>query len=165
MDLKLKQYPVQILTSHFMVTGTFTPRGDPFIFLNDDGVTTFAITEATITPLTPGAGVGDVSIPELRVPKREAQIFIIGDYTAQEARPLPKTGVMSCFTNAYVVHGEFHMSPEVTPQDLFFVQKGPFYVATTAEVYSLIQLTTEVSGEADMLFVNGQSVEVFYIDK
>ncbi|NDJ36859.1 MAG: hypothetical protein GYB64_19575 [Chloroflexi bacterium] len=165
MEIELKTYPIQLLTSHYMITGSITPRGNPSIFLNDPRLDVYEINSATINPLEAGTPVATITVPTAYVPRGKTQVIILGDYTVDEAQPMPKTEVMAVFTDTYLVHGHYHMAQEVTGSDLFFVQKGPMYPVTRAEIYTLRPIREPIGGEADLLYINGELVESFYLEE
>ena len=141
-----------------------TPLGDPGTFINDDKKPTLIIDEATATPLDTGSRTGDISIPQLHVPKTKVHIVIIGNYTAAEARPMPKTALMACFTNTFIIRGNYHMSPEMNGPEVFFEGRGIFFPVTVADIFNHKQLTNPIEGNAELLYINGALVEMLYED-
>jgi len=165
MQPEFKTYQAQVLTPNYMITGVFTPRGDPFVFINDVNVNSFTIQVASLTPLRPDARTGEIAARDLIIPRAMAEVLIIGEYTVGEARPLPKTELLTCYTESYVIRGQIHMSPEVSGLDVFNALRGPFYAATDVEIFCLRQTMVDVSGVADLVFINGETIEAYSVDR
>lgn len=161
MEVRTVTKLIDILTADYHVSGTLEMRGNPAVYLNDQTVDVFTILDATVTPLMPGTQVGEMQIARFYVPKNKIQVVLL-DMAVQEAQLLPTRKHLVCFTDTYVVKGHFSTGPETASLDVFSVSPGPFFPAVDAEVVPLRPLTTEMGGETDLLYVRGDSVEMFY---
>ena len=161
MQVLVNTKAVEILTGSYQVSGKLEIRGNPAVFLNDNTVRTLAVLDATVTPLAVGTSVGPMSVAKFYVPKAEPQVVLI-DMTIQEAQLLSTKIDAVCFTDSYIVRGEFSTGPETKPPDLFTASAGPFFPAQNAEVLPVRPLTEDLGGQADLVFVRGDAVRVFY---
>lgn len=162
MEVQLRHYPVDCLANGYLVSGEFTPRGDPFIFINDNNITTFTIDNASLTPLVADALVAEMKPSAAYVPKTQVQVMMFGNYTIDDARPLQTTIRAVAFTDTYVIRANFHTSPEVQIGDFLFVIDRPFFAISRAEIFALRPLSTEVGGEIDLAFVNRDAIRTYY---
>lgn len=162
MQIQTTTYPIEIMTADYQVAGMFSPRGNPAMFVNDQSVQAFTLSDATFTPLMPGANIGAVSAPTLYVPKQHAQILLVGELAPADASLLPKPLPLVCFTDTYAVRGTFHVGAETQPADLLSDTAGTFLSATDAEIYSLRPLGQAISGAADLLFINKYAIRGFH---
>lgn len=162
MQIQTTPYPIEILTADYQIAGTFSTRGNPAMYINDVGVQTFAVEQATFTPLMPAAHIGEMTMPTVYVPKANAHILLIGDYTAADAQVLPKEIPLICFTDTYAIRGTFHVGAETQPADVFTDMASAILPVTGAEIYSLRPLMHDISGASDLLFVNRAAVRAFH---
>ncbi len=163
MQIRTSEYPIEIFTGYFQVSGVIDSRGEPASFINDERQPNFTIRDGTMTPLTKGVPVGEITPPSLiYMPKDEVEVFIVGDYPIAEAKPMPKTILMACYTDTYVIRGYYHMPAEVKADDVFKVVKGPFFAVSNAEIYTLRPTAMDIRGEAELLYINGDSVRIYY---
>ncbi len=162
MEVQLKTYPVDCLANGYLVSGELTPRGDPFIFINDNNITTFAIENATLTPLVADSLVAEMQQSTAYVPKTQVQVLMFGNYTIEDARPLQTTQRVVAFTDTYVIRANFHTSPEVQIGDFLFVIDRPFFAISNAEIFALRPLSTEVGGEIDLAFIQRDAIRTYY---
>lgn len=162
MEVQLHHYPVDCLASGYLASGEFTPRGDPFIFINDHNITTFTIDNANLTPLAADSLVAEMKQSAVFVPKSQVQVIMFGNYSIEDARPLQTTKRVVAFTDTYVIRANFHTSPEVQVGDFLFVTDRPFFAISKAEIFALRPLSTEVGGEIDLAFVHRDAIRSYY---
>lgn len=161
MEVQTATYPIEILTASYQITGEFTPRGNPALFLNDPQVASFHIKEGTLVPLMLGARVGEMAVRSLYVPRDEAQIVVIGNLEASAAMLLPRPVALICLTDTYAVRATFHVGQEA-PTDELVAVSGPFLPATDAEIFALRPLMADIGGEAPLIFIHKGAIKTFY---
>jgi len=162
MQVNINSYPVEILTGHFQVGGELEVRGNPTIFVNDPAIPVFAIHKASLTPLAGGTSVGQVQVPLLYVPKSEPHVLLIGNFDQKQAQLLPNKINLVAFTDTYVIKASFHAGPETKADDVFYYSAGPFFPATSAEIYAMRPLAADLGGQADLVFIHKSHVRAFY---
>lgn len=165
MDIQLTAYPILVLTSSYQVDGTLTPRGRPNIFLNDAQYEAISVDHATLKPIMQGARLGPMTMAQLHMSKREIQIVRFGEFTVADAQLLASARCMVCFTDTYIVRGEFPTSPETKAVDLFYSGNNVFYGVKDAEVFPLRALASDVSFKAELAFLNRDAVVAFYSEE
>lgn len=163
MQIRTSEYPIEIFTGYFQVSGVMDSRGEPSAYINDERVPNFTVRDGSMTPLSRGVPVGEIT-PKgaIYMPKNEVEVLIVGDYPLSQAKPMPKTVVMACYTDTYIVRGRYHMPAEVRADDVFKVVKGIFFAVSEAEIYTLRPTTVDIRGEAELLYINGDAVRVYY---
>ncbi len=161
MQVVMTHYAVDILTAHYRVYGEIRTRGDPTLFFNDQSVSTLTVYDATFIPLRQGMRLGALTTEELHIPRVEPQIITLGNYVPQ-IRPLPKAEQLVCFTDTYLLRGTFHMSPDTRIQDVFYMQSGPFFYVSQADIYGLYNLAVDVKARAELAYIRGQAVRAFF---
>jgi len=162
MEVRVQTFPVEILTGYYQVGGKIEMIGNPAIYVNDASFSTFNIRDATMTPLTTGTPIGPVNVPLLFLPKDEPQVILVGDFSPRDAQLLPNKIKLICFTDTYVIRGVFPTGPETQASDLFSFTPGPFFPAVNVEIYPIRPLTTDLGGQADMVFVHRGAVRAFH---
>jgi hypothetical protein len=162
MEIRVQTFPAEILTGYYQISGGIEILGNPTIYVNDATFSTFNIHDATLTPLTPGTPVGPVQVPKLFLPKSEPQVLLIGDFSPHDAQLLPNKIKLICFTSAYVIRGVFHAGPETQATDVFYALPGPFFPATDVDIYPIRPMSTELGGQADLVFVHRDAVRAFH---
>ncbi len=161
MEVQTATYPIEILTASYQITGEFTPRGNPALFINDPQVASFHIQKGTFIPLMLGARVGEMAVHTLYVPRDEAQIVVIGNLEAAAAALLPRPVTLVCLTDTYAVRATFHIGQEMPTGELV-AASGPFLPATNAEIFALRPLMADIGGEAPLIFVHKRAIKTFY---
>jgi hypothetical protein len=162
MEIKVNEYPVEMLSSNLQVTGTLSTRGQPPLYINDQQVSILTIEDATVTPLMTGARIGPMNVPATYVPKTWVDILLIGDFSVSDISLLPNTFRLICFTASYAVRATFHGGVEMQAADVFGSRTGPFLPVTDAEVFAIRPLAVEVGGTADLIFLNQQSIQAYH---
>lgn len=162
MQVNITTFPVEILTGHYQVSGNLEIRGNPAIFVNDASFNVFNVHDATLTPLVTGSPVGPVKLPLLYLPKTEPHVVLIGNFTPQEAQLLPNKLRLVCFSDTYVIRGDFHVGPETKADDALYYAAGPFFPVTNADIYAMRPLTADLGGQADLVYIHKNHVRAFY---
>jgi hypothetical protein len=162
MDFVTASHRVDILTTNYHIQGEMRPRGNAYIFINDVQYKTLTIFDAVMRPIMHGARLGPMNVPELYLPKSEAQVITFENFTAAEAQILPVVLNMICFTDTFIIRGGFHTGPEMKPVDLFYSLASSFYPATEVEVFAQRQLSNDVSLKSDLAFVQREGIRAFY---
>lgn len=165
MEVQLRSYPLEIFTAHFAITGQFTPRGLPTVFINDANYLGLTLKEARIQPLAQGGRVGAIEVEEAYIPKEEAQVIVMGGVDPDDAQLLHKTHRLMCFTDLYVLRGNFHTGSEALPADVFYFSGGPFYPASELELFARVPLAAEIKLEespAPLAMVNRSAIRLSY---
>ncbi len=153
MQVKHTLKPVELYTDSFMINGDLNIVGEINTFFNDKTNITLLLSDVKIQALAPHAAINAVNAKEMIVNKSVIQMILVGDFTRDDARVLPKKIPMVCFTDTYVVRGAFRGGTEARLQD-FFDYGGPFYAVTDFDVYSIRPLKEEVRGQGEILFLN-----------
>lgn len=161
-DVKLEEYPVDILTAHYRVYGELRVRGNPAYYLNDATISALTVHNATLMPIRTGVRVGATPADTLYIPRLEAQIIILGKKPPEETRPLPKAERMVCFTDTYVMRATFYMGVDTQPQDVFQDPNRQYFMATQLEIVTLYQVAAEVKTIAEQAFINGPQIRAFF---
>ncbi len=162
MEIKVNEYPVEMLSTDLQVAGTLSTRGHPPLYINDPQVSILTVENATVTPLMAGARIGPMNVPATYVPKVWIDILLIGDFSVSDISLLPKTFRLICFMASYAVRGTLYGGVEMQPADVFGSRTGPFLPVTDAEVFAIRPLAVEVGGTADLIYLNRQSVQAYH---
>jgi hypothetical protein len=162
MELRIQNFPAEILTGYYQVGGGMEILGNPSIYVNDATFPAFHIVDATLTPLMTGTSVGPVKVPSLYLPKSEPHVVLIGDFSAQDAQLLANRIKLIVFTSAYVIRGEFHTGPETQAADLFFSVPGPFFPATNVDIYPVRPMAADLGGQADLVYIHRDAVRAYH---
>jgi hypothetical protein len=162
MEVQVNEYPVEMLSAEFQITGTFETRGQPPLYINDQQVQTLTVENATVTPLMAGARIGPMNVPAVFVPKTQVDVLLIGDYSVEEASLLPKAFRLICFTSTYAVRGAIYGGMEMQATDILGSGTGPFVPVTHAEVYPIRPTAIEVGGTASLIYLNRQSIRAYH---
>src|SRR5688572_23702110 len=112
MGIVFTPYPIDILTANFQIQGEFRPRGNPNVFVNDAQYNELTINDAMLKPIMPGAKFGPLNTAELYLPKREVQVMTLQGFPVAEAQLMATKLRLICFTDTYIIRGDFHAGPE-----------------------------------------------------
>ncbi|NDJ53342.1 MAG: hypothetical protein GYB68_09700 [Chloroflexi bacterium] len=159
---KTNDVKVQIFTSDHVIIGDFTVVGRPEVFINDQNFISMRLKNVTLTPINPGTPVGDITTPALHVPKKSVQLMVIGDFGPDSLRMLPQLMTSVLFTDTYTIRGTFHIGSDWKLQDFFYTMPGPFFPMTDVEILPLRDVVADVSGQAELAFINGAAPTVFF---
>jgi hypothetical protein len=162
MQANITPYRVEILTPTYHITGEMRPRGNPGVFLNDAAYPTFAIYAAHLQPIVGGARIGAMSVEELYVPKSEVHLISLPDYPPSEAMLLPTKHALICFTDTYVIRGEFHSGPETKAADVFYFSGGPFFPGSDLEAFPVKAMAADVALRVPLAYVHREAIRAFY---
>lgn len=165
MRIQTSEYPIEIFSGYFHVSGVMDSRGEPSAFINDERQPTFTVRNGSMTPLSKGVPVGEITPPgSIYLPKDEIQVLIVGDYPLSEAKPMPKKVLMTAYTDTFIIRGYYHMPAEVKAPDVFKAVTKMFFAVSDAEIYTLRPTQVDIRGEAELLYLNGDAVRVYYAD-
>jgi hypothetical protein len=161
MEVVQRTHTVEIFTAEYTVSGEFQPLGNPAVYLNDPAVSSLRVLDATLTPLMSGARLGEMTVPEVFVPREKAHVILIGSYRPEQANLLPQRLPMVAFTDSYAVRGTFYGGTETRASDLF-APHGPFFPVTGFEIFTLRPLMVNVAGALDLAFINKHAVIAYH---
>jgi hypothetical protein len=162
MQILVRSFPVDILTINYRVSGELHPRGNPTEFLNSPDVSTITVFDATVVPLRPDVVLEPLMASALHIPRPDIDILILGKLTAEDARPLPKKEFLVCLMDSYMVKGYFHMGMDTQVQDVFSMQRAPFFLATQLQIVSVYANATTVRAGAEIAYVQSRAVRAFF---
>ncbi len=162
-EIQFTPYQAEVLTPNFHIAGELHPRGNPTIYINDSQYPTFTLYSATLSPAAAGASLPAMSMSELYVVKDEVHVLALHGFERTSAQLLPATHRLICFTDTYVIRGNFHTGPETRAADVFYMGAGPFYGASDVEVFPVRPLAIEVSLSVPLAFVHRGAVRAFYL--
>src|SRR5574341_1934205 len=162
MQANIVPYRVEILTPTYHITGELRPRGNPGVFLNDASYPTFTIYAAHLQPIAGGARIGAMSVEELYVPKSDVHLICLPDFPPSEAMLLATRHPLICFTDTYVIRGEFHSGPETKAGDLFHFTRGPFFPGSDLEAFPVKPMAADVGLRVPLAYVHRNALRAFY---
>jgi len=165
MQLQSYLFPCEIYTGNFQVEGQFRTIGNINIFLNDESNFSFELLNATVKPIAQGVRVKPLNpLGPAYVPRTEVQAMILGNLDNADVQLLPRTQMLTCYTDTYIIRGDFHLPTEARVGQVFKQVKATFFPVTNAQIYTMRPITYPVSGEADMLFINSEALCVYYVE-
>ena len=162
MEIQKTIYPVQVLASSFQVAGEISPRSNPSMYVNDPAVEALPVENAVIVPLMPDTRIGEMKAPfEALVPRNQIQVLLVANVSPADAGLRPKPIRLLCFTDTYAIRATFYV-PTETPTSEVFNMIGPFFPATNAEIFSIRSLAVEITGQAELIFVHKDAINVYH---
>jgi hypothetical protein len=164
MDVQTTNYPIDIFTAHYRVSGEWHPRGNPSTFLNNESVQTLIIHDATVIPLRPGVDLEPILSAKLYLPKTEPQAIVVGNMNMDDIRPFPRRELLVCLTELLMMKGYFHLATESQIQDAFTsMMPQQFLFVSNLQIASLYAEATGVRANAMMAFVNKTCIRTYYV--
>jgi len=137
MQVILTAHVVEVFTASYHIRGELHMRGAPTVFLNDPLYPVFTLVGSVLRPLAQGTQIGAMNVNRSYAPKASIEVVALPEIDMAEVQLMKSTRPLICFTETYVVRGDFHTGPETASGDVFHVTAGPFFAATNVEIRAI----------------------------
>jgi hypothetical protein len=156
-------HDVQILTTHFQFSGRLETLGDVSTYINDSTRQSLSLSDAYLTPLTPGSPVKGFNRPHVVVLRPQTVfLYFTSAETRAAIRKLPKRELLVAYTPLAVCRGYFHMTAEARLRDFTDVIQEALIPVSEARIFPLIEFPTHFPTEVDLLMVGLSQLESYH---
>jgi len=159
----VQRHEVQILTTHFQISGQLETIGPPDNFINDSTRDSMAIYEVRLTPLRPSSPLGSLSRPRIVILKPEIMLLYLASAESRASiQTLTRRELLVAYTPLAVCRGHFHMPVEANVNEFLSVTPGLFLPITETKVFPLFELPEPFPTDADILLVGRAHLQFYY---
>jgi len=162
MDIILAPHRVELFTASYHLSGELHMPGQPGVFINESAHLVFTLVGGLIQPLAQGAQTGRTKVTRCYAPKESIEVVGLPGIDMTDLALMPSTRRLTCFTETYVVRGDFHTGAESGPGDVFYFTAGPFFPATDVEIRAVKPAPAELGGTYPLAYVHRDAVRVLY---
>lgn len=155
---KIAQYNVEVGIQNFLLKGTFTPRSDFMVFVNDHDIATYPFVDAQLVPLT-----AEYQVPGIRQTlislNRDLIAFISVLDVAQTERLqyVQASHRVVFYTDWFAIRGDLHVSGEAREDELLDTRHD-FFALTHADIHPLRPLTGTMQRKVPFVAINRHRV-------
>ena len=163
MELQLKKFNVEVITSHYLVQAEFEPRGDVTIFLNDDRNFFYHFEAANVRPLLPHYQVPGLKQPHFVLHRKKiVYLALTSAEDAADMQLLVTKRPVILYTDHLAIQGNFHVNADARDHDLIDGSKE--YVAVTdAKVFPLRKLANAPARDVPFLALNTHLITAYHV--
>ncbi len=160
-NVQQRQYPVEIVSEHYLFAATLEPIGQMMTFLNDPERRTYQLKKVTATNLDPGGTLDRFQAEALYLRRDEmAAIRLLEPVTTQTVPLMPKADRLRVFLPRFVVQATFHRGLDSRLNDIFDMH-GVWTPATDAHIFHLQTPRHSIFQEAHTLLVNKRLIRFY----
>jgi len=161
--LPTEHHEVQVLTTSFQFSGQLETIGALLGYINDANRDSFSLSDAYLTPLTPGAPMKGISRPQLTIRRPQiAFLYFASPESRAAVRMLVQKHALVVYTPVAVCRGYVHMPAEARLRDFMDVVTDEMFTISEARIFPLIELPAPFPLEADLLFVGRFQVQCYH---
>ena len=162
MEIERRSYPVKIYTATHEIKGIHTPIGNLLTAINNEGVC-LEVTEATFTPLAPGAALRPIQVPQVIVNQDEILFIAFGEEDVAEGLTmLKRVERVIAYTASFVLRGDLHLGAEDQVNDLLDTLRGRFQPLTEAKVFPVIETQVSVTADHTLVLLNTTNIQLYH---
>lgn len=156
-------YHAEIVTGFYLLKGEFSPRGDLFIYLNDQNRANYPINDATLYPLLPDYKVRPIH-QETIVTLKDNLVYLAltNKDDAVKIQVMQSSRQVIFYTRLFALRGQFHVHEEARDDDLVAVEK-PFVVLTDATIYPLQPVNHDPQRHVPLLALNVHHILAYHV--
>ncbi len=162
MEVVLTPYRAELFTAAYHLSGELHMRGAPGPFLNDHVNKVFTLVGGIIRPLARETAVMPVDVRTVHAAKASIEILGLPGAEPKDVQLMAAICRLVCFTESYVVEGEFHTGAETRPADVFYFVGGPFFPATNVRIRAVRPVASEVDMLLPLAYVHRDAVRALY---
>lgn len=157
------RHEVQILTTHFQLSGQLETVGAVDNFINDSTRDSLALYDVRLAPLTPGSPLKPLFRPHVVVRKPEIVfLYLTSAETRASIHTLARHELLVAYTSVAVCRGYFHMPAEANVNNFLGVTPGDLLPVTQTHVFPLIELPDPFPVEADLLLAGRTHLQFYH---
>lgn len=160
---QLSSYTVEAGIHNFILKGTFAPRNDFFVFLNDKDNATYPFENAQLLPL-----VTDYQIPSIRQNLINLNRDLLAFISVLEIRQTERLQYVQAsrrvvfYTEWFAIRGELHVHDEKRADDLLDTAHD-FFALTYAEIHPLRSIPVNIQRKTPFVAINRHRVLAYNV--
>ena len=153
---------VTVFTALFQVRGKLRVAGILQTFLNDESKSSFSILDAEIITFDANSPALRMSQAEFVIMKQYADVIAFDQPPAQGAISfLPRTELLTVYTDRLAVKGKFYMGTESTINS-FVTAAGSFVAASDVAIYPIVPVNGGIVGEAPVVLFHRDAIRALH---
>ncbi|MCH7826881.1 MAG: hypothetical protein QGM50_12425 [Anaerolineae bacterium] len=161
-ELESKQYPLEILTEHFLMQGVVEPIGQLMNYLDAPDHVKLYVKNLTMSSLGRNSTVDALKVKGLWVHKNEIIAIRLNESDLENTvQKLPIEERVRLFLPRFVVQGTLTHGEDTKLGDMFEVMKGTWAALTNVKIYPLANLKIQVFSEAPFLLINKNLIRFY----
>lgn len=157
-----KQYPLEVLTEHYLIKCVVEPVGMLMIYLDSPDRTNFCFKDVLMSGLSTDSNVDSIKIKELWVRRNEVLAICLSEADLEGVvQKLPVHEKLRIYLPRFMIQGTLTHGSETRLGDMFEVMKGSWAAASQAQVFPLTSLKVHPMREAPFMLVNKDRIRFY----
>ncbi len=159
---QFESFHAELHTGNYLLKGSFMPRGDLLIYLNDHNRANYPINDVTLYPLLSDYKVRPIH-QEAIVTLKEQLVYaaITNNEDAAKIQIMQSKRPVIFYTQLFAIRGQFHVHEEKREDDMIDMDK-PFVIITDASVYPLRPVAHEPQRHVPLLALNVHHILAYH---
>ncbi len=159
---QFESFHAELHTGSTLLKGSFMPRGDLLIYLNDQNRDNYPINDVTLYPLLPDYKVRPIH-QETIVTLKDNLIYLAltNNEDAAKIQIMQSKRPVIFYTQLFAIRGQFHVHEEKRDDDMVDTDK-PFAVITDASVFPLRPVAHEPQRHVPLLALNVHHILAYH---
>ncbi len=160
---QIQRHEVQILTADFQFRGQLEVVGALLTFINDPIRDSFSLSDAHLTPLTPGSPLKGFFRPHIVVRRPHiAFLYFTSAETRASFQLLARRELLVAYTPVAVCRGYFHMSAEANLRDFLDAGQASLFAVSEARLFPLVEFPAPFPLETELLMVGRAQLQSYH---
>jgi hypothetical protein len=161
-ELASKQYPLEILTEHYLLQCKAEPVGVLMTYLNSPDRNNLLFKDITMTGLDTDSTVDSIKIKKLWVQRCEILAICLDETELEGAvQKLPALEKLRIYMPRFMIQGTLTHGQDTRLGDMFEVMKGTWAAVNNAQVFPLTAMRTHPLREAPFLLLNKDRIRFY----
>lgn len=160
---QLRSYNVEVSIHNFILKGTFVPRSNFVVFINDKENATYPFTDSQLLPL-----MADYQVPGIRHSLMNLNRDLIAFISVLEAGQAADLQFVQAsrrvvfYTEWFAIRAQLHVHGEARDDDLLDTSHD-FFALTEAEIHPLRSISAPLLRQVPVIFINRHRVLAYNV--
>lgn len=165
MEFELPIYKVEIALQKFLIQADFQPRGDLFIFLNDQSYPYFRFDEVDLFTLSSEYQVATIKQPFMAINRRHITfVSILDEESAERLQVIMSKRPVVFYTDWYAIQGNLHVNPDSRDDDLL-EQARDFFAVSNASIFPMRSINRAPTRKVPYVLINRHLISAYHPHK
>jgi len=161
-DVRTRQYEVELLSEHYVLSGELEPFGPLMLYLNNPERSALRLRNSRGRALDPGMTIDTFRSDDMMVRKDEVILIHPLDAVSQSTVPLlARRQLLQVFLSRFVLQAAFPCGQETQVSEIFDMSPGHWVACVEAQVYPLQRSEHPIFTEAKIILINKSYIRFY----
>jgi len=162
MELSLPVFQVEIGMPDFILKGSFQPKGDILVYLNDLSYAYFRFDEVELLTLSSNYQVGGIKQPFMSLNRQKMTfVAILREEDATRIQVLQTRRPAVFYSEWCAIRGYVHVNPDTRDDDLLDRSRD-FFPISDASIFPMTAVTNNPARKAPFVLVNRHGLVAYH---